>query len=96
MGLFLANAATLQLAACVPNFHVLETMSNDVPHRREISTEQLDMVDGMMTISDKPGLGIDINEDAIAEHPYKPRDLRHYNGELTEIRPHDTEEYFSC
>ena len=91
-----ANAATLQLAACVTNFYFLETMSNDVPHRREISNEQVDLHDGMMLIGDAAGLGIDINEEAIVEHPYKPRDLRHYNGALTEIRPHDHKEYFKC
>ena len=34
-----ANAATLQLAACLPNFYLLETMATDVPHRREITNE---------------------------------------------------------
>ena len=89
-----ANAAALQLAGCVPNFQVLETMASDVPHRQEISDEEISLEDGMMRIPDKPGLGIDINEDAIAEHPYIPRDLRHYNGKLTEIRPDDATPYF--
>ena len=89
-----ANAAGLQLAACVPNFSVLETMSADVPHRREISTETVAFENGAMKISDAPGLGIDLNEEAIAAHPYEPRDLRHYNGQLTNIRPPDAVDYF--
>ena len=89
-----ANAAALQLAGCVPNFQVLETMADDVSHRKEISNEEITLIDGMMYIPDKPGLGIDINEEAIAEHPYIPRDLRHYNGQLTEIRPNDATPYF--
>lgn len=89
-----ANAASLQLAACVPNFSVLETMSADVPHRSLISTERIEFNDGLMRIPDAPGLGIDLNEDAIAEHPFEPRDLRHYTGNLTDIRPTDATAYF--
>ncbi len=89
-----ANAAGLQLAACVPNFSVLETMSADVPHRREISTEQIVFENGAMKIPDAPGLGIDLNISAMAAHPYDPRDLRHYNGQLTNIRPPDATGYF--
>ncbi|MGC9349770.1 MAG: galactonate dehydratase [Anaerolineae bacterium] len=89
-----ANAATLQIAACTPNFYLLETMAGDVPHRREVSTERVSFGDGMMGIPDAPGLGIDIDEETIARHPYRPRNLRHYTGELTDIRPDDAASYF--
>lgn len=89
-----ANAATLQLAACLPNFYLLETMSSDVPWRSEISTEEVRFENGNMFISDKPGLGIDINEDAIARYPFEPKDLRHYQGTLTDIRPANAKSYF--
>jgi galactonate dehydratase len=89
-----ANAATLQLAACTPNFAFLETMSADVPWRSEISTEEIKFEDGHMLISNKPGLGVDINEDTIAEHPYISKDLRHYKGTLTDIRPEGAKGYF--
>jgi galactonate dehydratase len=89
-----ANAATLQLAACTPNFFLLETMASDVPHRREVSSEQVRLEDGMMAIPDGPGLGIDIDEQAIARYPYQSRNLRHYTGHLTDIRPQDAQEYF--
>jgi galactonate dehydratase len=89
-----ANAATLQIAACTPNFYLLETMAGDVPYRREVSTERVHFSDGLMKIPDAPGLGIDIDEEAIARHPYEPRDLRHYTGALTDIRPEDTSSYF--
>ena len=81
------NAATLQLAACTPNFCMLETMSNDVPYRHLLTTEKVDFANGMMTIPDLPGLGIDIREDELIKHPYQPHNLRHYNGDLTMIRP---------
>jgi len=89
-----SNAATLQIAASTPNFHLLETMAVDVPWRKDICSEHISFVDGQMTIPDLPGLGVDLNEDAIAEHPYEPRELRHYNGELTNIRPPEADTYF--
>ena len=92
----IANAATLQIAASTPNFHLLETMAVDIPWRKDICIEKVSFVDGEMNIPDLPGLGVDLNEDAIAEHPYEKRDLRHYNGELTNIRPDDAESYFKA
>jgi len=89
-----ANAATLQLAACVPNFYLLETMVRDVPYRRAISDEDVILRNGRMRIGDRPGLGVDIDEDEIAEHPYQPRRLQHYTGKLTESRPPDAIAYY--
>ncbi|MCS7460073.1 galactonate dehydratase [Paenibacillus doosanensis] len=89
-----ANAATLQLAACTPNFFYLEIMASDVPWRKDITDEQLHFEDGYMTIPDKPGLGIELDEEAALQHPYAPHDLRHYNGTLTQIRPPASEPYF--
>ncbi|MBI4978705.1 MAG: galactonate dehydratase [Spirochaetes bacterium] len=83
------NAATLQLAACVTNFHILETMSNDVPYRSALTNEKIRFENGMMKIPDGPGLGIDINEEELAKHPYTPHNLRHFTGALTDIRPKD-------
>src|SRR5690606_6927615 len=80
-----ANAATLQLAGCIPNFHLLETMSGDVPWRSEISNEKVVFSEGMMKIPDNPGLSIDINVEVIQKFPYQRKDLRHYNNNLTDI-----------
>lgn len=91
----IANAATLQLAACIHNFYLLETMSSDVPWRNEISTEEVFFVDGKMQISDKPGLGIDLNIDEILKHPFEAKELRHYKGTLTDIRPENAKSYFT-
>lgn len=89
-----ANAATLQLAACIPNFYLLETMSTDVPWRSEITTESARVENGRMTIPDHPGLGIDLNLEAIGRHPPQPTELRHYKGTLTDIRPSDATSSF--
>ena len=89
-----ANAATLQLAATCPNFEILEIMYSDVDWRKEVTNESLDYKDGYMTIPDRPGLGIEINEKECLKHPYQVHTLRHYTGALTDIRPKRTEFYF--
>ncbi len=89
-----ANAATLQLAACCSNFSILEIMYSDVEWRRDVTNESLTYRDGCIAIPDKPGLGIEINEDACLAHPYQPHTLRHYTGALTDIRPARTAFYF--
>ena len=89
-----ANAATLQLAACIPNFYLLETMANDIPWRADVSTEKVKFENSEMFIPDLPGLGIDINKEEIAKHPYECRNLRHYVGTLTDIRPEGSTGYF--
>ena len=89
-----ANAATLQLAACVPNFSMLEMMMTDVPFRADICDEKLVMRKGCMEIPDRPGLGIELNEQELLKHPFKPTQLRHYRGDLTDIRPMDAVRYY--
>ena len=89
-----ANAATLQLAASCPNFSILEIMYSDVPWRKDVTNESLEYKDGYMKIPEKPGLGIEIDETECLKHPYKPHTLRHYTGELTNIRPPKSEFYF--
>ncbi|MBP3305721.1 MAG: galactonate dehydratase [Oscillospiraceae bacterium] len=89
-----ANAATLQLAACCPNFSILEIMYSDVPWRADVTDEELHYADGYMDIPDKPGLGIEIDENACLSHPYTGHTLRHYTGALTDIRPPESKFYF--
>ena len=84
-----SNAAILQLAACTPNFLIHEMMITDGSFRQNITNEDIVFEDGYILIPDKPGLGIEINEQAARERPYTPRNLRHYTGNLTDIRPKD-------
>ena len=90
----IANAATLQLAACCPNFCILEIMYSDVDYRGSITNEALLYENGYIKIGDKPGLGIELNEEACLRHPYVEHTLRHYTGALTDIRPPKTAFYF--
>jgi galactonate dehydratase len=85
----ISNAAILQLAAATPNFLIHEIMINDGSFRKKITNEEVIFEDGYILINDKPGLGIDVNVEAVEERPYHPINLRHYTGTLTEIRPKD-------
>ena len=89
-----ANAATLQIAACTANFSLLEIMYSDVTWRKLVTDESLEYEDGYIKIPDRPGIGIEINEEECAKHPYVKHTLRHYTGALTDIRPPETEFYF--
>ncbi len=89
-----ANAATLQLAACTPNFEILEIMISDVEWRKTVTNEDLEYEDGFIKIPDKPGLGLELNEEEALKYPYAVHDLRHYTGKLTDIRPVKTAVYF--
>ena len=82
-----SNAAILQLAASVPNFLIHEIMLTDGAFRTKISNEEVFYENGCILINDKPGLGIEINEAELEKHPYYPRNLRHYTGAVTDIRP---------
>lgn len=90
----ISNAAILQLAACTPNFLIHEIMLTDGSFRKDFTDEEVVFEDGFIRIPDKPGLGIEVNEEALANHPYKPRNLRHYTGNLTDIRPKDDTVYY--
>ena len=91
----ISNAAILQLAATVPNFCIHEIMLTDASFRKTITNEEVVFEDGYIKIPDKPGLGIDVNIDEVLARPYTPRNLRHYTGAVTDIRPkNDTIYYF--
>lgn len=51
-------------------------------------------VEFWVKLNDKPGLGIELNEEECLKHPYAEHNLRHYTGALTDIRPPKTEFYF--
>ena len=66
----LATFIAAQWSACVTNLALMETDVDSVPWRDEIVTVLPEIVDGHMHIPTAPGLGTDLNEAAIAEHPW--------------------------
>jgi galactonate dehydratase len=70
-----ATAVCLQLAACVPHFLIQEHFDAfNEPWTRELVTwsPRLDPLTGELSLPDGPGLGIDLDLEVAAEHPYDP------------------------
>ena len=66
-----ATAVNVHLAACTPNFLILEYLPDDLPGRRELVDEPMRLVDGYLELPTKPGLGIDLNIEAFAKYPHR-------------------------
>jgi galactonate dehydratase len=76
------NAMTLHAAVAIPNFAFFETVSIDVPWRKELARETLEFEDGYILAPKAPGLGIEINEDACSRYPYQPYDVPLFDGTI--------------
>jgi galactonate dehydratase len=76
------NAMTLHTAVSIPNFAVFETVSVDVPWRRELVRENVVFEDGHLLAPTAPGLGVELNEEACARFPYAPHDVPFFDGSI--------------
>jgi galactonate dehydratase len=66
-------AAALHFDLSTPNFMVQEAFCDyDVPWRNDLVRGWNPVLNGEFVLSDSPGLGIEIDEDVIAQHPYVP------------------------
>ena len=66
-----AFAAALHVDASTPNFMIQEAFGEfDVPWRESLVTGWHPVHNGVIELSDRPGLGLELNEAAIAAHPY--------------------------
>jgi galactonate dehydratase len=64
-------AATLQVAACIPNFLITEYFVNFRPRGDEISVQPFVVKDGFINLPTGPGLGLELREDVMARYPYR-------------------------
>src|SRR5205814_8173516 len=68
-----ALAACLHFDVSTPNFLVQEAFAEfDVPWRNELVGGWNPIRNGEFLLSDAPGLGLELDERAIADHPYVP------------------------
>jgi galactonate dehydratase len=67
----IATAVAVQFGFATPNYLIQEAIRSDVPWRDEVVSEPLVVKDGFIYPSDKPGLGIEVDEQAAARHPFK-------------------------
>lgn len=70
-----AQAASVHIAATLPNFRVLEYHHADSPGWKDLVRGAAPPVvgsDGHIRVSDAPGLGVELNEEAIKKNLFKP------------------------
>ena len=66
----LASIINAHIAVSLPNFLNMEFMDPDVPWRDEIISEPIQVRNGHLEINDRPGWGVEIDEEALARYPY--------------------------
>jgi galactonate dehydratase len=72
----IATAATLQVAAVVPNLLMQEMFAPlDAPWRDLVAQPSIVIEDGYVSVPTGPGLGIELDVDEALRHPFVPRDL---------------------
>ena len=68
------GAANIQLAACSPNFLILESIERWDGFHARILRKPVRWEDGYVIPPSEPGLGVELNEELIAEFPYTGAD----------------------
>ena len=69
-----STAACIQIAASIPNFALQEYPTGEgEPPKSEIVKEVLECEDGFIKIPDRPGIGVELADDAMEKHPFKSR-----------------------
>jgi len=71
-----STAACLQLDACIPNFSLqefpLQPELEGAPGENLLK-EPLEVEEGYLMIPDRPGIGIELDDNALRKYPYVPR-----------------------
>lgn len=76
------NAMTLHMSVAIPNFSVFETVSIDVPWRKELVRETLQFEAGAILAPTAPGLGVELIEEACSQYPYAPYNVPLFDGSM--------------
>lgn len=68
-----STAASLEFGFATPNYLICEAVQHDVPWRAEVIDWgfQVDPAKRTVTPGTRPGLGVEVNEAAIREHPFE-------------------------
>jgi galactonate dehydratase len=67
-----ATTVNVHFAASTPNFLILEYHPDDAAPRKDLLKEPLMVKDGYIPLPNKPGFGIELNEEAFRHYPPKP------------------------
>jgi galactonate dehydratase len=66
-----ATAVNVHFAASTQNFLILEYIPDDTTPRRDLVDEPMKLVNGYLELPERPGLGLDLNEEAFARYPFR-------------------------
>jgi galactonate dehydratase len=69
------GAANIQLATCSPNFLILEGIERWGGFHAEVLVKPIRWEAGYVIPSTEPGLGVELNEQVLARHPYRGQAL---------------------
>lgn len=64
-----AEFAAIHFLASIPNALIHERFLDDWPGRERVVTHVIEVVDGHAVVPDRPGLGVDLVDAVISEHP---------------------------
>jgi len=69
-----STAASIELGLATPSYIICEAVTSDVPWRDEVASEShpIDPAGMLARATDRPGLGIEIDLDVVAQHPFQP------------------------
>jgi len=67
----LATTINVHFAASTPNFLILEYHPDDESPRKDLLKEPLMVKQGYIPVPDKPGFGVELNEEALKHYPPK-------------------------
>ena len=66
-----AEYAAIHVLAAIPNALILERVHDDVPVRYDVTLPHIETINGHIEVPNRPGLGVDIDEDVVLAHPSK-------------------------
>ncbi|MFL2536572.1 MAG: enolase C-terminal domain-like protein [Candidatus Azotimanducaceae bacterium] len=71
----IVGAANIQLAACTPNFLILEGIERWDGFHGDLLTAPIEWQEGYVIPSKEPGLGVNLNEEVARANPWTGVDL---------------------
>jgi 2-dehydro-3-deoxyphosphogalactonate aldolase len=66
----IVGAANIQIAACSPNFLILESIQRWGGFHAELLKKPIRWEEGYVIPSEEPGLGVELDETVARAHPY--------------------------
>ena len=68
-------SAYVQLAAAIPNYVLMESFTA-ADRLNEILVHPPQRDGGYIVVPDRPGIGVELREEALAKFPYRPQPIR--------------------